>query len=160
MLVPEGPTEDQFQAHFASNFLGHFPLSRLLLDSLVHCGKDESFSQHTWRYIANEACGWSKPAQLLFSYYLHYALVSSGCAVMYTAVEPFLVDTVNLSITGLAQRAFSRLFIKTPAEGAVCCSFSTCGRCIGGFYLYFSAASYDEEQNGSAVICWTRNKMK
>ncbi len=45
MLVPEGRTEDGFETHFATNYLGHFLLTRLLLDSLVHSGKDGSCSR-------------------------------------------------------------------------------------------------------------------
>ncbi|XP_016107536.1 dehydrogenase/reductase SDR family member on chromosome X [Sinocyclocheilus grahami] len=44
MLVPEGRTEDGLETHFATNYLGHFLLTRLLLDSLAHSGKDGSCS--------------------------------------------------------------------------------------------------------------------
>ncbi|XP_016419818.1 dehydrogenase/reductase SDR family member on chromosome X [Sinocyclocheilus rhinocerous] len=45
MLVPEGRTEDGFETHFATNYLGHFLLTCLLLDSLVHSGKNGSCSR-------------------------------------------------------------------------------------------------------------------
>lgn len=45
MLLPEGRTADGFETHFATNYLGHFLLTRLLLETLVHSGKDESYSR-------------------------------------------------------------------------------------------------------------------
>ncbi|XP_016113258.1 dehydrogenase/reductase SDR family member on chromosome X-like [Sinocyclocheilus grahami] len=45
MQVPEGRAEDRFETHFTTNYLGHFLLTCLLLDSLVHSGKDGSCSR-------------------------------------------------------------------------------------------------------------------
>lgn len=38
MLVPERKTEDGFEEHFGLNYLGHFLLTNLLLDTLKQSG--------------------------------------------------------------------------------------------------------------------------
>lgn len=39
MLVPERKTEDGFELHFGLNYLGHFLLTNLLLDTLKRSGR-------------------------------------------------------------------------------------------------------------------------
>jgi len=39
MMVPERRTEDGFELHFTLNYLGHFLLTNLLLDTLKRSGR-------------------------------------------------------------------------------------------------------------------------
>ncbi|KAF7648832.1 hypothetical protein LDENG_00151100, partial [Lucifuga dentata] len=143
MLVPEGRTEDGFEQHFGVNYLGHFLLTSLLLDTLKNCGKPGSFSRivnisssahrigeirlddlnSCQHYSAHASYCQSKLALLLFSYQLQRELQHGGFLVSSFAVDPGMVDTALYrhlwTPLHLAQRAIARLLFRTPAEGAV-----------------------------------------
>ncbi|XP_026880878.2 dehydrogenase/reductase SDR family member on chromosome X-like isoform X2 [Electrophorus electricus] len=163
MLVPEGKTDDGFELHFATNYLGHFLLTRFLLDTLVHSGKDEAcsriisisssahytadkdflFSRSMQHYSAHGAYAHSKLAQVLFTYRLQQELQSSGCAVTASAVDPGVVDTHlyrNLSTPArLAQRLIAHLLFRSPAQAAATAVYAAASpelEGVGGCYLY------------------------
>ncbi|KAM3607324.1 uncharacterized protein V6R79_005706 [Siganus canaliculatus] len=142
MLVSEGRTEDGFEQHFGINYLGHFLLTWLLLDTLRDSGKCGNFSRvinvsssahrvgkirlndlNSCRcYSAHAAYCDSKLAQLLFSSHLHQELQHAGSPVSSCAVDPGMVDTALYrhlwSPLLLVQGVIARLLFKTPAEGA------------------------------------------
>uniref|UniRef100_A0AAY5E9C5 Dehydrogenase/reductase (SDR family) X-linked n=1 Tax=Electrophorus electricus TaxID=8005 RepID=A0AAY5E9C5_ELEEL len=162
MLVPEGKTDDGFELHFATNYLGHFLLTRFLLDTLVHSGKDEACSRiisisssahytavrdidqlQNCHYSAHGAYAHSKLAQVLFTYRLQQELQSSGCAVTASAVDPGVVDTHlyrNLSTPArLAQRLIAHLLFRSPAQAAATAVYAAASpelEGVGGCYLY------------------------
>ncbi|KAK1797712.1 hypothetical protein P4O66_008078 [Electrophorus voltai] len=163
MLVPEGKTDDGFELHFATNYLGHFLLTRFLLDTLVHSGKDEAcsriisisssahytadkdflFFRSMQHYSAHGAYAHSKLAQVLFTYRLQQELQSSGCAVTASAVDPGVVDTHlyrNLSTPArLAQRLIAHLLFRSPAQAAATAVYAAASpelEGVGGCYLY------------------------
>ncbi|XP_070832286.1 polyprenol dehydrogenase [Chaetodon trifascialis] len=142
MLVPEGRTEDGFEQHFGVNYLGHFLLTWLLLDTLKDSGKCGRFSRvvnvsssahrlgeirlndpnSCHCYSAHAAYCHSKLAQLLFSSHLHQELQHGGYPLSSCAVDPGMVDTALYrhlwTPLCLAQSAIARLLFRTPAEGA------------------------------------------
>ncbi|XP_041858211.1 dehydrogenase/reductase SDR family member on chromosome X-like [Melanotaenia boesemani] len=163
MLVPEGRTQDGFELHFAVNYLGHFLLTWLLLDTLKDSGKcsyvsrvisvsssahrigeiklnDLNCCQH---YSAHAAYSCSKLAQLLFSSHLHQEMQRGGFPVISCAVDPGMVDTALYrhlwTPLRLAQRVVAHLFFRSPAEGAAtvlsaALSPALDGDCGGGYW--------------------------
>ncbi|MED6286928.1 hypothetical protein CHARACLAT_011158 [Characodon lateralis] len=113
MLVPEGRTKDRFEQHFGVNYLGHFLLTWLLLDTLKDSGKSDhvscvvnvSSSAHSigtirlndlnscQHYSAHAAYCQSKLGQVLFSSHLHQQMQREGFPVVSCAVDPGMVDT-------------------------------------------------------------------
>ncbi|XP_062862072.1 dehydrogenase/reductase SDR family member on chromosome X-like isoform X2 [Trichomycterus rosablanca] len=142
MLVSEGKTEEGYERHFAINYLGHFLLTRLLLDILVHSGREEECSrvvnisssahyvsdsnlhdfQSLQNYSPHASYARSKLAQLLFTYHLHKELEQGSCAVTANAVDPGIVNTDlyrNLSFPAkLAQKLIACLLFRSPAKAA------------------------------------------
>ncbi|XP_078030543.1 polyprenol dehydrogenase isoform X2 [Epinephelus lanceolatus] len=163
MLVPEGRTEDGFEQHFGINYLGHFLLTWLLLDTLKDSGKCGHFSRvvnvsssahcigeirlndlnSCQCYSAHAAYCRSKLAQLLFSSHLHQELQRGGFPLSSCAVDPGMVDTALYrhlwTPLCLAQSAIARLLFKTPAEGAATVVYAALspaleGECGGGYW--------------------------
>ncbi|XP_061648428.1 dehydrogenase/reductase SDR family member on chromosome X-like isoform X1 [Phyllopteryx taeniolatus] len=142
MLVREGCTENGFELHFGVNYLAHFFLTCMLLDTLKLSGKSGNFSRVVnvsssahrngeirlndlncrQCYSAHGAYCHSKLAQLLFSSHLHQELEQGGFPVSSSAVDPGMVDTSLYrhlwAPLSLAHGVVSRLLFKTPIEGA------------------------------------------
>uniref|UniRef100_A0A3Q3W6U2 Dehydrogenase/reductase (SDR family) X-linked n=1 Tax=Mola mola TaxID=94237 RepID=A0A3Q3W6U2_MOLML len=161
MLVPEGRTEDGFEQHFGVNYLGHFLLTWLLLDTLKDSGKCGLFSRvvhvsssahrivflafslSSQYYSAHAAYCDSKLAQLLLSSHLHQELQSGGFPLSSCAVDPGMVDSALYrhlwTPLCLAQSAIARLLFRTPAEGASTVLYAALspaleGECGGGYW--------------------------
>ncbi|XP_042351197.1 dehydrogenase/reductase SDR family member on chromosome X isoform X2 [Plectropomus leopardus] len=164
MLVPEGRTEDGFEQHFGVNYLGHFLLTWLLLDTLKDSGKCGYFSRvvnvsssaHSiceirlndlnscQHYSAHAAYCHSKLAQLLFSSHLHQELQRGGFPLSSSAVDPGMVDTALYrhlwTPLCLAQSIIAGLLFRTPAEGAATVLHAALspaleGECGGGYWV-------------------------
>ncbi|KAM9347763.1 polyprenol dehydrogenase [Symphorus nematophorus] len=163
MLVPEGRTEDGFEQHFGVNYLGHFLLTWLLLDTLKDSGKYGRFSRvvnvtssahrvgeirlndlnSCHSYSAHAAYCHSKLAQLLFSSHLHQELQRGGFPLSSCAVDPGMVDTALYrhlwTPLRLAQNIIACLLFRTPAEGAATVIYAALspaleGECGGGYW--------------------------
>ncbi|KAF7709941.1 hypothetical protein HF521_016791 [Silurus meridionalis] len=141
MLVPEQKSDDGLELHFSINYLSHFLLTRLLLDSLVHSGTEECSrvisicsSAHyvsdrnlqdfhrTQDYCPHASYARSKLAQLLFTYRLHQELRSGGYAVTVNAVDPGMVDTQLYRYMSFPEKLVLKpvawLLFRTPAQAA------------------------------------------
>ncbi|MBN3320507.1 DHRSX reductase, partial [Atractosteus spatula] len=163
MLVPERRTEDGFETHFGLNYLGHFMLTQLLLDTLKHSGKQDSCArivtvssathfvgkinledlQSRSCYSSHGAYAQSKLALVLFSYYLQQILTAEGSHVTANVVDPGVVNTdlyQNISWpTQLCKQLLSRLLFKSPEQGASTSVYAAASpelEGVGGCYLY------------------------
>ncbi|XP_073472501.1 polyprenol dehydrogenase isoform X1 [Aquarana catesbeiana] len=163
MLVPESKTEDGFETHFGLNFLGHFLLTNLLLDTMrksgtpyfntrvvtvssaTHFNGELNFDdlQTSHCYSSHGAYAQSKLALVLFTYYLQHQLTAEGCYVTANSVDPGVVNTnlyQHVSWPGRFVKWLTGwLFLKTAEEGAftsIYASISPDLEGIGGCYLY------------------------
>ena len=144
MGLPHTTTVDGFEAQFATNHLGHFALTGLLLgqilakshsrvvtvSSLVHrVGRiDLADLQRVRRYGPWSAYAQSKLANLLFTYELQRKLMTSGADAISVAAHPGFART-NLQAAGSKRHGagFStavfdfggRLVGQSPAAGAL-----------------------------------------
>uniref|UniRef100_A0A8C0MZ48 Dehydrogenase/reductase X-linked n=1 Tax=Canis lupus familiaris TaxID=9615 RepID=A0A8C0MZ48_CANLF len=113
MMVPERTTEDGFEEHFGLNYLGHFLLTNLLLDTLKESGApgrcarvvtvssathyigelDMDDLQGSRCYSPHAAYAQSKLALVLFTYHLQRLLAAQGSPVTANVVDPGVVNT-------------------------------------------------------------------
>ncbi|XP_029459114.1 dehydrogenase/reductase SDR family member on chromosome X [Rhinatrema bivittatum] len=165
MLVPERKTVDGFEEHFGLNYLGHFLLTNLLLETLKESGTqscssrvvtvssathyvgelrlDELQNRNSYCYSSHGAYAQSKLALVLFTYYLQSHLTAERCHVTANVVDPGVVNTElyrNLNWAGKVVKWMTAwLFFKTPEEGAATTIFAAASpdlEGVGGCYLY------------------------
>ncbi|XP_075191583.1 polyprenol dehydrogenase isoform X2 [Anomaloglossus baeobatrachus] len=163
MFFPEERTEDGFEVHFGVNYLGHFLLTNLLLDTLRKSGTSDfnarvvtvssathfngqvNFEdlQSSHMYSAHGAYSKSKLALVLFSYYLQHLLSLEGSYVTSNAVDPGVVNTdLYKHVWGpgrFVKWMTGWLFLKSAEEGAATTIYSSISpdlEGIGGCYLY------------------------
>ncbi|XP_049425903.1 dehydrogenase/reductase SDR family member on chromosome X isoform X1 [Epinephelus fuscoguttatus] len=163
MMVPERKTEDGFELHFALNYLGHFLLTNLLLDTLKRSGRQGCCSRivnmssathyagvmhmHDLNrricYSSHGAYAQSKLALVLLTYYLQEQMTAGGFPVTTYAVDPGMVDTAlynNLwSLAQALKKPVAKILFRTPAEGASISVYAAVASELegaGGCYLY------------------------
>uniref|UniRef100_A0A8C3FJN6 Dehydrogenase/reductase X-linked n=1 Tax=Chrysemys picta bellii TaxID=8478 RepID=A0A8C3FJN6_CHRPI len=166
MLVPERKTEDGFEEHFGLNYLGHFLLTNLLLETLKQSGTRSrnariitvsSATHYVGRLHLNDlqsrcsysphgAYAQSKLALVLFTYRLQHLVTADGSHVTANVVDPGVVNTELYKNVCWAT--------KTPEEGASTSIYAAVSpelEGVGGIYLYneqrtkSTDVSYDEE---------------
>ncbi|XP_056449857.1 dehydrogenase/reductase SDR family member on chromosome X [Gadus chalcogrammus] len=163
MLVPELQTEEGVELHYGLNFLGHFLLTGLLLETLARSGTPgrsarvvnmASATHYGGRldldnlnsrgcYSAHGAYAQSKVALVMFGQRLQRRAAARGLHVTANAADPGMVDTALYDFLSapakLAKRPFTGLLFRTPAEGASTAIYAAVSpelEGVGGRYLY------------------------
>jgi NAD(P)-dependent dehydrogenase (short-subunit alcohol dehydrogenase family) len=137
---PKTTTPDGFELQFATNHLGHFALTGLLLENMLgvdgarvvvvasldhKLGGAIHFDDLQWerRYSSALAYAQSKLANLMFCYEFHRRLVKSDAPLMTVAAHPGYTKSDlfrNMWKAVQAMMKFSDLFIgQDPAKGAL-----------------------------------------
>ncbi|KAM5221078.1 polyprenol dehydrogenase [Ctenodactylus gundi] len=163
MMVPERKTEDGFEEHFGLNYLGHFLLSHLLLDTLRDSGcpghrarvvtvssathyvgeLNMDDLQGSVSYSPHVAYAQSKLALVLFCYRLQRLLEARGDPVTANVADPGVVNTDLYRhvfwATRLVKKLLGWLLFKTPDEGSWTSVYAAVApelEGVGGRYLY------------------------
>ncbi len=136
MATPPARTEDGFELQFATNHLGHFALTNLLLEQVrgrvvtvssnLHRNGQIDFDDPNWEtrpYKRWGAYSQSKLANLLFTAELQRRLAVAGSDVLSNAAHPGYAST-NLQtrptpVANLISRAMNLLFGQSSAAGAL-----------------------------------------
>ncbi|OBI04520.1 short-chain dehydrogenase [Mycolicibacter heraklionensis] len=137
---PKTTTPDGFELQFATNHLGHFALTGLLLENMLgvdgarvvvvasldhKLGGAIHFDDLQWerRYSGALAYAQSKLANLMFCYELHRRLVNAGAPLIAVTAHPGYTKSDlfrNMWKPVKAMMKFSDLFIgQDPAKGAL-----------------------------------------
>ncbi|XP_054533198.1 dehydrogenase/reductase SDR family member on chromosome X isoform X7 [Pan troglodytes] len=163
MMVPQRKTRDGFEEHFGLNYLGHFLLTNLLVDTLKESGSPGHSArvvtvssathyvaelnmddlQSSACYSPHAAYAQSKLALVLFTYHLQRLLAAEGSHVTANVVDPGVVNTDLYKhvfwATRLAKKLLGWLLFKTPDEGAWTSIYAAVTpelEGVGGRYLY------------------------
>jgi NAD(P)-dependent dehydrogenase (short-subunit alcohol dehydrogenase family) len=153
MAIPQRLTVDGFEMQFATNHLGHFALTNLLLPYITDRVVTVASSAHrmgrivvddlNWerrRYRAWAAYGQSKLANLLFTLELQRRLAAAGSSVRAYAAHPGYAATNLQSHTGnpissMIMTAANRVVAQSDARGALPTLFAATQDLPGGSYV-------------------------
>jgi NAD(P)-dependent dehydrogenase (short-subunit alcohol dehydrogenase family) len=153
MATPQRRTVDGFELQFATNHLGHFALTNLLLPYITDRVVTVASSAHrmgrivvddlNWErrhYRAWAAYGQSKLANLLFTLELQRRLAAAGSSVRAYAAHPGYAATNLQSHTGnpissMIMTAANRLVAQSDAQGALPTLFAATQDLPGGSYV-------------------------
>ena len=135
MMPPYAVSEDGFELQLATNYLGHFALTGLLLPLLAgtpgsrvvmvsslsykwaELDFDDLQAQHG--HSRRKAYGQSKRACLVFAYELHRRLAAAGCGTLAVAAHPGLSKTNLDQYFPALIRPLGSLFLQPAAQGAL-----------------------------------------
>jgi NAD(P)-dependent dehydrogenase (short-subunit alcohol dehydrogenase family) len=128
-------SEDGFELQLATNYLGHFALTGLLLPLLAGTPGSRvvmvSSLSYKWAeldfddlqaqqgYSRRKAYGQSKRACLVFAYELQRRLAAAGCGTLSVAAHPGLSKTNLDQYFPALIRPLGSLFLQPAAQGAL-----------------------------------------
>jgi NAD(P)-dependent dehydrogenase (short-subunit alcohol dehydrogenase family) len=153
MAIPQRRTVDGFELQFATNHLGHFALTNLLLPYITDRVVTVASSAHrmgrivvddlNWerrRYRAWAAYSQSKLANLLFTLELQRRLAAAGSSVRAYAAHPGYAATNLQSHTGnpissMIMTAANRVVAQSDAQGALPTLFAATQDLPGASYV-------------------------
>ena len=134
MAVPFGRTADGFELQFGTNYLGHFALTGLLLPTLLRApgarvvamsSDGHRFAKMDFdnlnaekKYNPQAAYGYSKIANLLFTYELARRFEKAGIKAVAAAAHPGWTKT-DLAANWRWVRLISPIIGQSPAMGAL-----------------------------------------
>ena len=135
MMSPYKVTEDGFENQFATNYIGHFALTGLLLPLLTStaCSRIISLSSLSYKwaeiqfdnfhaskgYSKTKAYGQSKRACLMFSFELQRRLAAAGYDTLSVAAHPGLSKTNLDQYYPALIRPLGNLFLQHASKGAL-----------------------------------------
>lgn len=135
MMSPYKETEDGFENQLATNFIGHFALTGLLmqlllktpdsrvitLSSLSYKWASINFSDLHFKngYNKMKAYGQSKRACLVFAYELNRRLSLTGSSTISLAAHPGLTKTNLDRYYPVLIRPLGNLFLQSPKKGVL-----------------------------------------
>lgn len=188
MFGPYIETRDGYESQFATNYLGHFLLTHLLLPLLEAGGKKEEKSRivnvsscahivgdinfedinNRHNYIPGAAYAQSKMAQVLFTKYLDSLFKNEGLPIQTHCVHPGIVNTDLFNDTNLKKfvPVIPALLFKSPEQGAIpiiyaCLSPKLEGK--GGTYIHnckiFKASSSTNSEELQKKLFDVTNKL-
>jgi len=148
MMSPYKVTEDGFENQFATNYLGHFALTGLLLPILTTTTGSRIISlsslSYKWSeilfddfhfeksYSKTKAYGQSKRACLMFAFELQRRLSAAGYDTLSVAAHPGLSKTNLDQYYPALIRPLGNLFLQPAAKGALPILFAALDKDLKG----------------------------
>ena len=152
MMSPYKVTDDGFENQLATNYIGHFALTNLLLPLLTSTSKSRvitlSSLSYKWesinfddlhfeeKYDKKKAYGQSKRACLVFAYELNRRLSNTEFNTISLAAHPGLSNTNLDRYFPALIRPLGNLFLQNPKKGALSVLYATLEENLkGGEYI-------------------------
>ena len=187
MMSPNKVSEDGFENQYATNYIGHFALTGLLLPILTNTAGSRIISlsslSYKWSeilfddfhfkkgYSKTKAYGQSKRACLMFAFELQRRLSAAGFETISVAAHPGLSKTNLDQYYPALIRPLGNLFLQPAAKGALPILFASLDKDLkGGEFIgpdgfqqmrgYPTIVEADEYSNNKEVAkrLWTESE--